>query len=267
MRNWSSDRLLERVWLVNGVILLAALVIAAGFAVVNTVTDWHGNKEVAVAAPTPERIVDPSMGIRAVRFDIPVSVRGSDTRLVLVHNGVDFLPQSAASRVSKAGYVGYGQEGPTANVVFLPPGDAPGRLLFDRPAYIKEVSYPGNESGHADSLQRWISYEVVLEDSNGDGKLDDDDERQLMVSNLEGTHLVRVLPARWRLKDYSVRDDHRTMVITAFELPKSGERFEDRRAAERAFVYDVATAKLAPLAALDSVVERAGRILAAHAAR
>lgn len=54
---------------------------------------------------------------------------------------------------------------------------------------------------------------------------------------------------------------------SALQLPKSGERFEDRQAAERAFVYDVPTGKLAPLAALDSVVERAGRILAAHAAR
>lgn len=267
MSNWSSDRWLERVWLVNGVVLLAALVIGAGFAVVNTVTEWHGNKDVAVAAPAPERVADPGIGIRAVRFDIPVSVRGSDTRLVLVHNGVDFLPKSAGSGLSKKDYAGYGEEGPTANVVFLPNGGAPGRLLFERPAYIKEVSYPGNESGHADSLQTWISYEVVLEDSNGDGKLDDDDERQLMVSNLEGTHLVRVLPAGWRLKEYSVRDDHRTMVITALQLPKSGEQFEDRQVAERAFVYDVPTGKLAPLAALDSVVERAGRILAAHAAR
>ena len=36
--------------------------------------------------------------------------------------------------------------------------------------------------------------------------------------------LVRVLPAGWQLKEYSVRDDHRTMVITALTPNDYGAR-------------------------------------------
>ena len=262
MSNSDSDRWLKRVWLVNGVVLLGGMVIGIGVAAVAAMTEWRGNKAVAVAAAAPGRTSDDGAPVRAVRYDIPASVRGTDTKLVLVHNGADFLPQAAGSGPSRKQYSESDQQGPAVNVIFLPARNGAARLLVDRPAYISDVSYPGEEYGRADSLQTWISYEVVLVDTNGDGKLNEDDERQLMVSDREGNNLVRVLPPGWRLKEYSTRRDHRTMVITAFELPKSGEKFDDRRAAEHAFLYDVPTGKLESFVALDSAVARAGRVLA-----
>ena len=257
----NGDRWLKRVWLVNGVVLLAAVVIGLGAAVVAGVSEWHGDKAVAVAAPSPEQGPnDGNAAGRAVRFDAPEPVRGSNTRLVLLHNGADYLPESAGIGSARKQYNFY-SEGPIVNVVFLPTGIGPGHLLFDRPAYLRQVSYPGETDGRADSLQTWISYEVVLIDTNGDGKLDDDDERQLMVSDLDGNNLKPVLPAGWRLKDYSPLKDRRTLVITGFASPKVGEKFDERRALERAFLYDVRCGKLESFAALDSLVARAGRVL------
>ena len=82
-----------------------------------------------------------------------------------------------------------------------------------------------------------------------------------MVSDLDGNNLKPVLPTGWRLKDYTSRNDRRTLVITAFASPKAGEKFDERRALERAFLYDVQSGKLEPFAALDSLVARAGRVL------
>src|SRR5436853_7899367 len=92
----NGDRWLKRVWLVNGVVLLPAVVIGLGAAAVAGVSEWHGDKAVGVAAPSLERAPnDGNAAGRAVRFDAPESVRGSNTRLVLLHNVAGYLPASS----------------------------------------------------------------------------------------------------------------------------------------------------------------------------
>jgi hypothetical protein len=265
MTDSRSDLWLKRVWLVNGVVLLVGLVAGLGAAVVAFVSDWHGNKAVAVAAPSIEQAGNAESRVRAVRFDIPDTIRGTSTRIVLVHNGAGYLPSgSGVSEPKKYGL--YESDGPIVNVAFLPGNGAPGHLLFDRPAFVKEVSYPGGSYGHGDSLQTWIAYEVVLTDSNGDGSLDENDDRELLVSDLDGNNVRHVLPRGLRLDKYSVRDT-KTMVVTALDLSKQTSADGDavRRAPELAFLYDVATGRLQPFAALDSLVARAGRAIAAPA--
>ena len=265
MTDSRSDLWLKRVWLVNGVVLLLALLVGVGAAVVSFVSDWHGNKAVAVAAPSVEQAGTAEHRARAVRFDMPDTIRGTGTRIVLVHNGAGYLPSgSGVSEPKKYGV--YESDGPIVNVAFLPGTGAPGHLLFDRPAFVKEISYPGGSYRHGDSLQTWIAYEVVLTDSNGDGSLDENDDRELLVSDLDGNTVRHVLPSGLRLDKYSVRDQ-KTMVVTALDLSKrtTGDDDAVRRAPERAFVYDVATGRLQPLATLDSLVARAGRVIATPA--
>lgn len=91
---------------------------------------------------------------------------------------------------------------------------------------------------------------------------------ELLVSDLDGNNLRHVLPRGLRLDKYSVRDP-KTMVVTALDMSKqtSGDDDAERRAPERAFLYDVATGRLQAFAALDSLVARAGRVIAVPASR
>ena len=265
MTDTRSDLWLKRVWLVNGIVVLVGLVAGLGAAVVAFVSDWHGNKAVAVAAPSIEQAGNAQNRVRAVRFDIPDTVRGTSTRIVLVHNGAGYLPSGSGLSERKQYNISE-SDGPVVNVAFLPASGAEGHLLFDKPAFVKEVSYPGGSYGHGDSLQTWISYEAVLTDTNGDGSLDENDERELLVSDLDGNNVRRVLPRGLRLDKYSVRD-RKTLVVTALDLSKRSADDDDalRRAPERAYLYDVPSGRLQPFTTLDSLVARAGRVMTAPA--
>lgn len=259
-----GDRWLKRIWLVNGVALLLLLLGGLVVAGVSLLGDWRGEKAVAVAAPSEEP-VEGGDRARAVRFDVPEDIRGTTTRIVLVRNGADYLPAGSYDLARKVSDGGPG-EGPLVNVAFLPANGAAGHLLFGQPAFLTEVAYPGVEYGRADSLQTWITYEAVLTDSNGDGKLNGDDNHELMVTDLDGNNLRRILPARLQLKSYRTLKDHRTILVTALERPASPDgKFDEHRAPERAFVYDVAAGQLQSIAPLDSLMAQAGRVMVARA--
>lgn len=264
----SVDRLLRGVWLVNGIVLLLILV---GFGAM-LLFDWIGHlgagddavriaEERATAAPAE------AQRVRAVRFEAPQQVRGTGVRLVRVRNGSGFAETTTTDAYA---YDRRGKTaGPVVNVAFLPPDGGAGRLLFDRPVYVSSLSFPGDRSfavpsdgTDPDSLTTWITYVAALDDTNGDSRLDHRDETALYVSALDGTGFRRVLPAGYRLGGHHTVDA-RTIYVDALELPKErGERIEEERLPQRAFLYDVPTARLQPFTALDSLARRAGEVLA-----
>ncbi|HKP76847.1 MAG TPA: hypothetical protein VJT67_15055, partial [Longimicrobiaceae bacterium] len=176
-----------------------------------------------------------------IRYDLPLAVRGTDTRLVLVRRGSGYVYSSTASSAPAGG------EGAVVNVAFL---DASGtRLLLDRPAFIRRVRYPGRASeALSDSALGWIVYEMALKDTNADATVDDRDRRSLYVTGLDGRGLRQVLPDGYELRDWAPQPDG-SLVATGLALT-------DMR--QHAFRVDAGGVK--PLAALDSAAAAAARI-------
>jgi hypothetical protein len=243
------DRVLRWVWLINGVLLLAMLVFAGGFVAIGALANLGGGRP---AAPDSSR-ADSTRTAEAsgpIRYDTPVPVRGSATRVVLIRRGTGYAYSSTASSTSAGG------EGAVVNVAFL---DASGaRLLLDRPGFVRRVRFPGREpEAPGDSALRWIVYEMALEDSNTDRVVDDRDRRSLFVTDLDGRGLRRVLPEGFELREWTGQPDG-SVVATGLELAPGPGGMR-----QRAFVLDAAGA-VRPYAALDSVAEAAGRIVGAR---
>lgn len=241
------DRVLRWVWLVNGVLLLALLVFAGGFVAIGALANLGGGSP----APSRPPSADSARAKEAsgpIRYDTPLPVRGSATRVVLIRRGTGYAYSSTASSTSTGG------EGAVVNVAFLDGSGA--RLLLDRPGFIRRVRFPGREpEAPGDSALRWIVYEMALEDSNADRVVDDRDRRSLYVTDLGGRGLRRVLPAGFELREWAGEPDG-SVVATGLELapaPGGGMR-------QRAFVLDPA-GTVRPYAALDSVAALAGRIV------
>jgi hypothetical protein len=269
-----SDRLLKRVWLVNGFILLALGVLSLGMVLYTLFTEFRGPTEpaVRVGAGKPDAASVP----RAIRYGAPVPIRGTATQLVTVHHGeADQPPGKAygmAETWSSGGHGYYRADGPLVNVIFLIPGAPQGRILLDRPAFIGELNHPSvsgraarvildpSEVIAADSLQTWISYEIADRDTNGDGKLSAEDRAGLFVSALDGSGLRRVLPETYWLVSHAPTQDRRGLLVMALEPPR-GKEVKQEEMRQRSFIYDVASGRLAPYAALDSAADRAARIV------
>ncbi|HEY0025071.1 MAG TPA: hypothetical protein VGB24_19310 [Longimicrobium sp.] len=246
----SVDRALRAIWLAIGVLLLGFLLV---FAVV-AVTGWirtMGADEAAVRVARESG--QPREEARAVRVGMPDSIRGSSVMIAMVGNGRDYLVREFAMR----GYAGH-KGAPMVNVMFL--DDQGARLLLDRAAYITEVRYPRPRDPSASTSQNWISYQVAMEDGNGNGQLDDRDPRSLYVTDLEGRNLRPVIRPPMRLLEHQAIGPGRILVY-ALEPPQGQQVAEDRMR-QRAFVYETATGKLLPFTALDAAADRAAGILA-----
>ncbi len=246
-----QERLLKRVWLINGLLLVALFCVLAIWLVVELGSSWF-HRHSAVITATHGALAERTS--RAVRYDPPQSIWKSTTRIVLIGYGKAFERPALKFASSDS----YGERYALyVNAIFLEPGGGSGRLLLDRPALIRSVNFPRSKD---DSLQAWITYEIAFEDTDGDGGLDENDAASLYVSDLHGGSFRRVLPEGWSILAHEPLDGRHIVVLAL----RSAER-EDRRslneAAERAFFYDVQTGRAEPYAALDSLTARAARIV------
>jgi len=255
--NSRVERLLRWVWLVNGVLLLALLVLGVVFTAGAWIVDLTAGGEGAVSV-APKRDAGAEEPRTALRYGAPETVRGSATRIVLIRRG----------QAGRASSVGYGSsspergEGPIVNVGFVDAGG--GRLLLDRPGYVASVRWPGSTTQPAgttgDTLLRSVVYEMALEDGNGDGRLDHRDPGALYLSALDGTGLRRVLPAGFTLRGWEVREDG-YLFVSALQAPAGGRGGGDEdRLPQRAFLVG-ADGEARPYAALDSLAGAAARVL------
>lgn len=249
------DRLLKRVWLVIGFLVLAGGALGVAGMLVALLTDF-GSRSDSVRAPVAG--APAASRPRAIRYDEPLAVRGTRTEIVLIRNGT-----AEQSRAMSASYSEYGESGGAiVNVVFVDSARPEGRLLLDRPAFIRSVGFAaaGAHNASADSLQPWITYEIALGDTNGDGALDRDDDRSLYVSALDGTGLRRVTPPGMDVLLQRMRPDRRSILVMALE-PPAGRRVPPEERRQRAYLYDVPTGRLTPWTALEAPAARAARIV------
>ena len=136
-----SDRLFRRIWLANGILLLVLLVGAlglAGYALLNELwgTDEHGARPTANGSHPPA-----DLRPRAIRYDDPELVLNSRWLLVQVRYGADYGEPSGSTLGLASAERGYRTGGPLVNVLFLPADGGAGRLLLDRPAYIRALGF------------------------------------------------------------------------------------------------------------------------------
>lgn len=238
----SLDRALKMTWLGIGALLLLFL-LAGLVMVVQQATRNAGAASEASRVASGERVE--AREAAAVRYSMPDSIRGTQTRIVRVGEGGTYSRR--ASGYESGGYAGAGRE---VNVMFV---DAQGvRLLLDRPAHIRELSYPRME----DAPRSWISYVLALDDTDRSGRVDERDAVALYVTDLEGRNLRPVIAPPLRYLSHQAFDASRILVHA---LEGAGD--DDQRMRQRAFLYDLPTGRLTPFAAMDSAAARAGQIL------
>lgn len=245
------DQVLKWIWLGIGVALLLAM-LWVGVFVAGEFIGGSGGEAVPAKPGSADRPRQEQ--VPAVRYNPPVAVRGTTTRLVEVRHGGGGYQEYGSSGRSRP-------DGTVVNVAFL--DAAGGRLLLDRPGFIRDVFYPGGDvvRPEPDSLPplRWILYEMTLDDTNGDRRLDYRDAVGLYATDLDGRGLRRLLPAGLEMLGWARQPDG-SIVITALSLPPDGKRVDRETLPQRAFVM-APDGQVRPYAALDSLAAAAGRIL------
>src|SRR4051794_37064948 len=95
------DRVLRWVWLINGVLLLLILLGSAVFVAIGALSGMGGG------SPAPPGVPGAAWGGGGggapIRYALPVAVRGTATRLVLVRRGSGYAYSSTASSAPAGG--------------------------------------------------------------------------------------------------------------------------------------------------------------------
>src|SRR5688572_17183262 len=144
----SLDRTVKLIWLAIGALLLLLLAAGGVMMLAQAVGNAGASREAArVVSDTAARVRE----AHPVRYGMPDSIPGTTTRIVMVGDG------GTAYDSRRESYESTGQRsGRDVNVMFV---DASGvRLLLDRPAFIRDVSYP--RAGPGEAPHAWISYVV-----------------------------------------------------------------------------------------------------------
>lgn len=238
------DRMLRWVWLIIGVLLLTIIVGSLIFVASEAISSRGGGPSAPDSTSSSLEADSGKVGT-PLRYDPPEAIGGSAARIVMVRRGSGYTYRSTASPVPASG------EAPAVNVAFLEGEGA--RLLLNGPAYIRRVAFPGSPRVAPGDTLRWIVYEMALEDSNGNGRMDESDRRSLYVTDLQGRGLRRVLPPGYELRDWAPQPGG-SLIVTGVQLAQDADAM-----VQRAFVVDAAGA-VRPYAALDSVIDAAARI-------
>lgn len=184
---------------------------------------------------------------RAVRLGRPLPIIGTETMLVPIEYG---SAQAQSTAYSSSSFV----REPMVNAMFLRGNRA--SLLLDRPARIASALLPDTLS----PAREWIAYDLAFEDTNGDGRLNDEDGRTLGLSSVHGSDFRVVLPAGVFMGSFHILGSNRILVFAFSEPPPKRDEPDPRR--QSAFVYDVETGSLQSLDAVNTLVEQASAILA-----
>jgi hypothetical protein len=257
------DRLFRGIWLANGILLLLLAIGLLGVAVYGffdaVIWDDPGVQPITEGAPTQG-----DLRPRAIRYDEPERLLNSPWRLVQVRYGTDYAKPGvgdlavASTSSERAAYAG----GPLVNVMFFLPDSGVGRLLLDRPAYIRSLDFapehPRYAAGRVDTVP-WITYSVAFDDTDGNDRLDDEDAAELYISDLDGSRFRRVLPAGFRVTSTQVLPDHDLLVL-ALDAQGADDTPQDQLP-QRAFRFSPRTGELTSDAVLDSLAADAGRLL------
>ncbi|MEJ2678641.1 MAG: hypothetical protein P8174_06145, partial [Gemmatimonadota bacterium] len=122
---------------------------------------------------------------------------------------------------------------------------------------VVSTDYPRPEAKE-DAGQSWMAFVTVLEDTNGNGRLDREDRRDLYLTDLDGSGRYRVLTDSVSVQSFTRLKNPERLLVYALDV--SGDlKAEDRPL--RAFIVEPGTGTTESDAAINQLAEEAGRIV------
>ena len=221
------ERFNQIVWAIigAGIVGLAAVLLIGGLvAMISSMANRHG-AGLPVAMVEGEATDEP--GKKSAQYDIcmPLEMRGSSYQLIKVVSD-QFVIRNVKSRMKLAKMSGdsyyeapvidgcriYGSSNQTGvvNVILRDPASNSMRLMLKENAQIRVMEYPqpllkkklgaDAENFPPDGAIYW---EIAFEDTNKDGEFDEKDDVGTYLSDLDGSHMVRITPEDSRVLDRS----------------------------------------------------------------
>ena len=249
------DKWLKRIWLLNGIGLLAVLVILLITAIVDRWPTPHDPTGAVTSPPT-----NSETGDSTIFQDLIPGMPTPIGRSTFSYIGLTTQDLTAPLPASSSRILGYYDTNPNdiayMNIIFQRRDGSHARLLLDSKAYIPMADIPSAD----DSLRTFILLKIGFADTDGDGRIGPGDSTHLFVCDIDGGRLVRVLPPTAELEEYEISDFDQSIHILAAIRP-ANPQIERVDWPQHLFRYDVSKRTLSRYPEVDSVLSVAKHIL------
>jgi len=193
---------------------------------------------------------------QSVRFSLPDRIYGTPyslSHVLLVDPDARSRFEVIGSYSSRSG----DEYGTAINVAICDTKRDDFRLIFSRPALIRDINRPENES---DSLQSVLIYEAYVNDTNGDGIVGSKDNLTLFSTDLDGRNLAQVTPDSLSVAEWKFTDGLQKLIVSAKVRP-AHISVEERPLPRRLLWYDLKTKLLYSQPSMDRLLDATKQIL------
>ena len=253
------------VWSVNGyllLILLVAGIIALGSDLLPRLTsDDSPHERGALVGEASEVAQALEVSPQHLEYDRPQRVAESPFYVSSVYVVDREIAAEVLEAIESAGDISRNMIGARINALFFSGERGEAYPMLDRVAYIARVELPQHmrsRGASTESLPEHLLFEIAMEDTNGDQRINDSDRSAFYLSDYSGKDLRQITPDSLKLDDYWYSPDgsgifFEEVIVGETERVYGMEYTLDER---RLYHYDLASDVFEPFTELQEAFEQ-----------
>jgi len=248
------DKFLKIIWLIVGLIVLSALVIAIIFAITDLIHQKQSINDTVIIGHKLKNAIKEGKTLQGMEYEQFDRI-GISNKFYLPISSMTYeeakVYKGALSSGSDMSY----RFGNIINILFLDSAYNVLNTLVDFKARISNIEYP-TRLNKEDKTEYMLTYLIGTEDSNKNGLLDIDDNHNLYVSEIDGTGLKRI-SENIDIEQFRHVRNNTQLLISYFE--RNNEKKEHQR--KKFALYDFKLDSLIKLNKIDAELDKIEHIL------
>lgn len=260
------DKWLKRIWFLNGIIIMIASVLFISEHI-RFPRQYQERPAGPIVGERLETVKKDSMVTQDIYTSIPRRIgKSSFSYVEIVSKDLvkairlsAFMDQSsgpselrAVSESEERSMLSQG----VINIAFIHDNGNDTRLLINKKCSIIRADIPE----YGDTIQKYIIYRIVFDDSDGDGRLTYRDESRLWMSDLNGLNMRQICPDSISVRDL-VKSFRRNKIIFRGQWKPKDITIPEHDWPEQVFAYDLQKGTLEQILPNKTVLDLARKLL------
>lgn len=268
-KSHTSSKLTRVIWSINGYLLFATLVIMIGLLASEFIryrTSSFDYDKGVVVGQLPPGIDSVGQAVQHLEYGSPTKIEESDYYYSPVYvMDTEYTEEALVQMeeiVSSAGDISRSRLQARVNVIFFKNDLSDVHTLVPGSAYIHDIAGPRRTAIRRGTEMEYpigsnILYQMAVEDSNNDNRLNEEDEMAYYMSDSSGRNLMQITPDSLNISSYWFLEGQDKIVFESEGLGESVavRDLMYRKKTRRLYTYDLVNDVFEPFDELQRVFE------------
>lgn len=201
-----QSKFLKFIWGVNGVVIFLLAILGLVY-LISEIShlfqkDYEYNKGVIIGEKKSQA-KKINIDLQHLVYDTPEKIQTTNYYYSTVHVVDKDIPKEVFESIQSANNFSINLLGGTINVIFFNEDESEVYPLLNDFAFISYINVPSyyrNIDLSKQKKRNYILYKIALKDTDGDGRINDNDSTAYYISDLNGKNLTRITPPSLNLR-------------------------------------------------------------------